>query len=292
MMKVTCGFTIPITKYGLPPSVDNILKVMGEISEAGFDTMEMEIVAGEYQDYDDNWDRITNRSKELNLEVVSIMAVTYDIFSLDREKSDKAIDDFNRICEMTASIGAKMITNCFYLPPEMVPAERTSYYHGGPSISVKVDDGFKWEDLRNHVIAQLGKASEIATKNGLTFAMEMRAGDFISSIDGIIALYKDSGLDNVGMVYDVAHAHAISEYLDLGIYKLGDYLKLVHLSDNDGTRPYHYEPGKGNIDFKNIIDTLKKVGYNGNVVIDISGIDNIMDEAVKMKAMVEKLIAD
>jgi len=291
-MKVTCGFTIPITKYGLPPSVDNILKVMGEISEAGFDTMEMEIVAGEYQDYDDNWDKITNRSKELNLEVVSIMAVTYDIFSLDSEKSDKAIEDFNRICEMTASIGAKMITNCFYLPPEMVPAERTSYYKGGPSISVKIDDGFKWEDLRNHVIAQLRKASEIATKNGLIFAMEMRAGDFISSIDGIIALYKDSGIDNIGMVYDVAHAHAISEYLDLGIYKLGDYLKLVHLSDNDGSRPYHYEPGKGNIDFKNIIDTLKKVNYNGYVVIDISGIDNIMDEAVKMKSMIEKYIAD
>ncbi len=47
MMNVTCGFTIPITKYGLPPTVDNIIKVMGEISEAGFDTMEMEIVAGE-----------------------------------------------------------------------------------------------------------------------------------------------------------------------------------------------------------------------------------------------------
>ncbi len=292
MMKVTCGFTIPITKYGLPPSVDNILKVMGEISEAGFDTMEMEIVAGEYQDYIDNWDRIINRSKELNLEVVSIMAVTYDIFSLDKNKSDKAVEDYAKICEMTAQIGAKMTTNCFYLPPEMVPEERTSYYHGGPSVSVKVDDGFKWADLRAHVISQLGKASEIATKNGLTFAMEMRAGDFISSVDGIISLYKDSGLDNVGMVYDVAHAHAISEYLDLGIYKLGDYLKLVHLSDNDGTRPYHYEPGKGNIDFKNIIDTLKKVGYNGNVVIDISGIDNIMEEAVKMKDMIGKLIAE
>ena len=41
MMNVTCGFTIPITKYGLPPTVDNIIKVMGEISEAGFDTLEM-----------------------------------------------------------------------------------------------------------------------------------------------------------------------------------------------------------------------------------------------------------
>ena len=291
-MKVTCGFTIPITKYGLPPSVDNVLKVMGEISEAGFNTMEMEIVAGEYQDYADNWDRIINRSKELNLEVVSIMAVTYDIFSLDKKKSEKAIEDYAKICEMTTEIGAKMTTNCFYLPPEMVPEERTSYYHGGPSISVVVPTGFKWADLRAHVISQLKKASEIATKNGLKFAMEMRAGDFISSIDGIISLFNDCGLDNIGMVYDVAHAHAISEYLDLGIYKLGDYLKLVHLSDNDGSRPYHYQPGKGNIDFKNIIDTLKKVDYNGYVVIDISGIDNILDEAVKMKSMVEKLIAE
>lgn len=291
-MKVTCGFTIPITKYGLPPTVDNIIKVMGEISEAGFDTMEMEIVAGEYQDYDDNWDKITNRANDLNLEVVSIMAVTYDIFSLDKEKSEKAIKDFNRICEMTAAIGAKSTTNCFYLPPEMVPAERTSYYHGGPSISVDIPDGFKWSDLRAHVISQLKKASEIATKNGLTFAMEMRAGDFISSIDGIISLFNDTGVNNIGMVYDVAHAHAISEYLDLGIYKLGNYLKLVHLSDNDGSRPYHYQPGKGNIDFKNIIDTLKRVKYDGNIVVDISGIDNIMEEAVKMKDMIEKLIAE
>ena len=290
-MKVTCGFTIPITKYGLPPSVDHILKVMREISEAGFDTMEMEIVAGEYDDYVKNWDRIIQRSKDLNLDVVSIMAVTYDIFSLDKTKSDKAIQDYEKICEMTAGIGAKMTTNCFYLPPEMVPSKRTSYYHGGPSISVDVPDGFKWSDLRTHVINQLKKASEIATKNKLTFAMEMRAGDFISSIDGIISLYNDSGLKNIGMVYDVAHAHAISEYLDLGIYKLGNFLKLVHLSDNDGSRPYHYQPGKGNIDFKNIIDTLKKVDYNGYIVVDISGIDNILDEAVKMKAMIEKLIA-
>ena len=291
-MNVTCGFTIPITKYGLPPSVDNILKVMGEISEAGFKTMEMEIVAGEYQDYADNWERIINRSKELNLEVVSIMAVTYDIFSLNIEKSEKAIEDYANICAMTVEIGAKMTTNCFYLPPEMVPEERTSYYHGGPSISVDVPVDFKWTDLRAHVISQLKKASEIATKNGLTFAMEMRAGDFISSVDGTISLFNDSGLKNIGMVYDVAHAHAISEYLDLGIYKLGDYLKLVHLSDNDGSRPYHYQPGKGNIDFKNIIDTLKKVKYDGNIVIDISGIDNILEEAVEMKDMIEKLIAE
>jgi sugar phosphate isomerase/epimerase len=290
-MKVTCGFTIPITLYGLPPKVEDIIKVMGQITDAGFKTMEMEIVAGEYQDYKDNWDKIINRSREFGLEVVSIMAVTYDLFSLNKDKRDRALEDLSNICEMTAAIGAKMTTNCFYLPPEMVPKERTSIYHGGPSVAVDVPKDFKWSELRQIVVDQLKKASEIATKNGLQFAMEMRAGDFISSIDGIISIFNDCETENIGMVYDVAHAHAINEYLDLGIYKLGKYLKLVHLSDNDGTRPYHYQPGKGNIDFKNIIDTLKKVNYNGYLVVDISGIDNIIEEAVKMKGMVEKLIA-
>ena len=292
MMKVTCGFTIPITKYGLPPRIDDVLKSMDEISAAGFDTMEMEITAGDYDDYVEKWDQVIQRSKDLNIEVISIMAVTYEIFSLDEAKRKKTIEEYEKICEMTAAIGAKLSTNCFYLPPEMVPQERDSYYLGGPTKSVKVPDGFEWENLRNIVVEQLQKSADIAAKYGLDFAMEMRAGDFISSVDGTIGVFKDTGRDNIGMIYDVAHAHAISEYLDLGIYKLGDYLKLVHLSDNDGTRPYHYQPGKGNIDFKNIIDTLKKVNYNGYVVVDISGIDNVLEEAVKMKNMIEKLIAD
>ena len=292
MIKVTCGFTIPITLYGLPPSVNNLLKVMGEISEAGFDTIEMEIDAGECQTYADKWQTIIDRSKSLKLDVVSIMAVTYELFSFDEEKRRNSLERFSQICEMTAAIGAKMVTNCFYLPPEMVPKERTSLYHGGPADAVAIPEGFVWEELRNNVIDQLRKASGIAEKNGLQFAMEMRAGDFISSVDGVISVFKDAGVENIGMVYDVAHANAIGEYLDLGIYKLNNYLKLVHLSDNDGTRPYHYQPGRGNINFRNIIHTLKKVKYEGYVVVDISGIDNIMQEAVKMKEMLEKLIAE
>ncbi|MEN6457175.1 MAG: sugar phosphate isomerase/epimerase [Prolixibacteraceae bacterium] len=292
MMKVACGFTIPITLYGLPPRAENVLKVMREIVAAGFTTMEMEITAGDCRDYEDRWQEIIDLSKELKLEVASIMAVTYDLFSLDQVKREQTLADLDNICRMTAAIGAKMSTNCFYLPPEMVPKERDSIYTGGPAVAVDVPEGFKWADLRKIVVDQLRKASGIASAHGLQFAMEMRAGDFISSVDGIVSIFNECGVENIGMVYDVAHAHAISEYLDLGIYKLGKYLKLVHLSDNDGTRPYHYQPGKGDVDFKLIIDTLRKTGYDGYVVIDISAIPDIMEEAVKMRAMLEKLISE
>ncbi len=290
IMKITCGFTIPITLYGLPPRIDDVMKAMRQIKEAGFDTMEMEIDASDYDDYKEKWPEVIALSKELDLRVVSIMAVTYDIFSLNVEKRRKTIDHYETICKMTKDIGAELSTNCLYLPNEMVPNNRESYYVGGPTKSVKVPEGFKWEDLRKSVISQLQKSSDIATKYGLQFAIEMRAGDFISSVDGTIALFKDTERENIGMVYDVAHAHAISEYLDLGIYKLDKYLKLIHLSDNDGTRPFHYQPGKGDIDFKNIINTLKKIDYDGYLVVDISGINNIVEEAKKMKGMLEKMI--
>src|SRR5690554_5779177 len=184
MMKVTCGFTIPITLYGLPPRIESIFKVMDEIREAGFTTMEMEITAGDRDDYVENWGKVIDHSRRIGLNVVSIMAVTYDMFSFDKNKREQSLNEYAEICEMTSAIGAQLSTNCFYLPPEMVPKERTSLYHGGPSDSVEIPEGFEWSHLRTIVIEQLRRSSEIASKKGLQFAMEMRAGDFISSVDG------------------------------------------------------------------------------------------------------------
>jgi len=289
MLKIACGYTIPITKYGLPPSIENNNKAMEEITNAGFSAIEMELVAGE-QEYIDKWNSVIEKSRELNLDVVSIMAVTYEMFSLDAENQEDSLIHFTKICDMTRDIGAKMVTNCFYLPPELKSEDKTQLYHGGPPVSISIPDGFTWQTLREVVVHQIRKCAEIAGQRGLDFAMELRAGDFISSVDGIINILDECAADNAGVIFDTAHIHAVKEYLELAILKFGKYIKLVHLSDNDGTQAYHYAPGKGNINFSVIINRLKKIGYDGYVVVDISGIENVLSEAVKMKSMLENLI--
>jgi len=290
MMKVICGFTIPITKYGLPPSINNVIKVIKEVGDAGFDSLEMEIETGN-QEYIDRWDEVIARSKEQKVKIPSIMCVAYEMFSLNPRIQKKTVDQFDQICDMIKNIGAKLATLCFYLPPELIPDVRTALYRGGPPIEVKVPEGFTWAQLRKVLISQLGKCADAAAKRNLDFAVELRAGDFMSSIDGLIGIFEACKRKNMGVVFDVAHIHATKEYLEMGILKLGKkYLKLIHLSDNDGTQAYHYVPGKGNINFPKVIKMLKKVGYNGNVVVDISGAPNIMVEAVKMKKMLEALI--
>jgi sugar phosphate isomerase/epimerase len=288
-IKIACGYTIPITKYGLPPSLENHLKAMDEIRQAGFSAFEMELFAGN-NEYIDGWHRVIQKSRDLNLDVPSIMAVTEEMFSLDTGRQKKAIDDFKIICDMVQEIGAGLITNCFYLPPELTPKVKTELYHGGPPRTIDIPAGFTWSLLYDIVIRQLTECSSIARERGLDFAMELRAGDFISSVDGLVYIFDKVGSDNIGVVFDTAHVHATKEYLELAILKFNKYIKLVHLSDNDGTHAYHLMPGNGNIDFKSLINWLKFIGYKGYLIVDISGIDDILNNAVKMKGMLEGLI--
>jgi sugar phosphate isomerase/epimerase len=289
IMEVACGYTIPITKYGLPPSLENNLKAMDEIKQAGFSAFEMELFAGN-SEYIKGWKQVIKKSKELDLKIPSIMAVTYEMFSLDHKKREQSIADFTTICDMVQEIGAGLVTNCFYLPPELTPKKKTELYHGGPPKTIHIPDGFTWSALYEIVINQLSVCADIAKGRGIDSAMELRAGDFLCSVDGLVNVFNECGKENIGVVFDVAHINATKEYLELAILKFGKYIKLVHLSDNDGTHAYHLMAGKGTIDFASVINRLKSIGYSGYVVVDISGIDDILNNAIKMRLMLEDLI--
>jgi sugar phosphate isomerase/epimerase len=132
----------------------------------------------------------------------------------------------------------------------------------------------------------------MAKRMGLTLLIETRANDVFSSTDALMNLIRESKADNAGVILDVAHVHAGKEYLALVMPKLGKLIKLVHFSDNDGSQAYHYAPGQGTIDFRAVIHSLKRSGFDGTVVVDISGVANIVEEAVKSRDFFQRLIDD
>ena len=42
-MKVACGYTIPITLFGIPPAPEDHLKAMEIVGQNGFDAIELEL---------------------------------------------------------------------------------------------------------------------------------------------------------------------------------------------------------------------------------------------------------
>jgi len=289
-MEVACGYTIPITLYGLPPSPENHLKGMQIVGKAGFKAIELEFTDHLVPAHRRDLPKMKSILNDYGMHCVSVMAVEEQMFSTDPGIKRKAISDFEAITDLIAEMRCPMVAICGYMPPEIRP-KGTELYVGGPPTAVSVGDDFSWPKFWSNAVELVGRLAEIADGKGLTLTVETRANDVFSSTDAVMNLLRESGAKNAGVILDVAHVHAGKEYLALVIPKLDGLIKLVHLSDNDGTNAYHYSPGQGNIDFPEVISSLKRVGYEGYLVVDTAGVPNIVEEAVRARDYYHKLIS-
>ncbi len=74
--------------------------------------------------------------------------------------------------------------------------------------------------------------------------------------------------DNVGICLDSGHLHAhFKDELDFDLFK--DKIFCVHLHDNLGEKDQHLIPFEGTLDWKWLIDQLKKCNYKGPVTMEL-----------------------
>ncbi|MCK4966511.1 sugar phosphate isomerase/epimerase, partial [bacterium] len=263
-MKVGCAFLYTITSYGFPPSFADNLKAMEEIREMGFKAAELEIdVDANLQEYLDGKDRVKSKLKELNLTVNNVICVLQQGFSMDRQAADETAKRFEKLAELVADWGSEFVAVCAYMPKEIQMIKGTEIYRGSPATRVVVPGDFVWKDFWSNIVERFSALAKIAGSKGLKLIVENRVGDFIHSSDGYLRLFDDSGAENAGMLLDIAHINATKEHLGLILPKFDKRLMFVHLADNDGATSAHIPFGKGNVDFKAIIESLKKIGYDG-----------------------------
>ena len=290
-MKVGCAFLYTITKYGFPPSFADNLKAMEEIKEMGFEAAELEIdVDANLEEYLDGSDCIKSKLKELNLIVNDVICVIQQGFSMDKQAADETAQRFEKLAELAADWGSENVAVCAYMPKEIERIKGTEIYRGSPATRIKVPQGFRWEDFWSNAVERFSNLARIAGSKGLNLIVENRVGDFIHSSDGYLRLFDESGAENAGMLLDVAHVNAAKEHFGLVIPKFEKRLKFIHLADNDGATSAHIAFGKGNVDFKAIIESLKEVGFDGWLNIDLAVTENIEEEYKKAKYIIEKLL--
>jgi sugar phosphate isomerase/epimerase len=290
-MDVACGYTIPITLFGIPPSPADNLKAIDIVGKAGFKALEMELYDELIPEHRRDLPAMKALFAQHGMKAPSVMAVEEKMFSLDPATKRQAISDFDALTDLIVDLGAPLVTICGYMPPEIRP-EGTQLYTGGPPTAVRVSDDFSWPCFWENAVDVVQRCASLARAKRLTLLIETRANDVFSSTDAVMNLIRDTGASNMVVILDVAHVNAGKEYLALVIPKLAGLIKLVHFSDNDGTQAYHYAPGMGIIDFAAVVHSLKRVGFDGTVVVDVSGVPNIVQEAVKARDYFQRLIAE
>ena len=76
------------------------------------------------------------------------------------------------------------------------------------------------------------------------------------------------------------------------MYQLADYIGHFHLADISSDRVHnHLLPGTGSINFKNIFDAIRSVGYQGFITVELYTYqDNPIEAALKSYEYLQRFV--
>ena len=92
------------------------------------------------------------------------------------------------------------------------------------------------------------------------------------TVDDLLYIIDKVGSDRFAICLDTGHLNLTAKNQREFILKAGSKLKALHIADNQGETDQHIMPfGRGNVNFKEVIDTLKEIDYTGLFNLEIPG---------------------
>jgi sugar phosphate isomerase/epimerase len=107
---------------------------------------------------------------------------------------------------------------------------------------------------------------EMAASHGLTVVLENYKAPFDRVSTFNLMLAEIPGLQ---VHLDFGHANMGADNHEVFCRQLGKHIRHVHFSDNRSTADHHMPLGVGNINWKNAIKSLKAIGYDGAITLEV-----------------------
>jgi len=144
-----------------------------------------------------------------------------------------------------------------------------------------MDHADTWRYTRDCLV-EIAKYAEVM---GVSINMEYEPGEFgpgglfVGDAHSAMSMISDVGSPALGVTFDVGHAYVCAEDVPATVRLLGERMRVVEFEDiateidpETGLtkrRHYHLVPGKGEIDFKPILEAMKEVHYTGPVIVEL-----------------------
>ncbi len=111
--------------------------------------------------------------------------------------------------------------------------------------------------------------------------------NLINTADECLKIIERVGKPNVGILLDTFHMNIEEVSITESIKKAGNKLFHCHAADSN-----RWSPGKGHIDFASVLKTLKEIGYNGFISVEILPLPSpdlaAKDSVVYLKSLLGK----
>ncbi len=177
-------------------------------------------------------------------------------FGPDRDLRGTAEQQKNSMNYMKALIDQMVILDC----PTLAGPIYSAVGRADPVPSKEYRQ--QWKTVVKN-IKEICKYAEDRNKQICVEALNRYETDFINTIDQLLELISDVGSPVLKIHYDTFHLNIEEKFQPQAIEKAGKLLGHLHACGCDrGT------PGNDHIDWKGIAKALKKIKYNGDVVIE------------------------
>lgn len=226
------------------------LRLLPTIKERGFDGIEIPI----FNPTTFPAAQIRRALQENGLEttICSVIPNGLGVIADDANVRAQTIAHLEASIARAAEVGARVFAGPLYSPVGYLPGRRRT-----PDEWKRAVEGFQ----------TLGPA---LAQHNVTIAIEPLnrfETYFLNTAADAVALVREIGHPNVGLLVDTFHANIEEKSIAGAIRGCADVLCHVHISENDRSTP-----GLGNVRWAENFDTLREVNYNGWLMIEAFGL--------------------
>jgi sugar phosphate isomerase/epimerase len=109
---------------------------------------------------------------------------------------------------------------------------------------------------------------EYAEKKNVLIAIEYEPYLLVDNSEKVLKLISNN-FKNIGLNFDTCHAEVTKENFSKIVSSFGKKIFHTHISDCKNNVHFHLIPGLGDINFKEMYHSLKKIGYDGYLTAEL-----------------------
>ena len=258
------------------PEGDSLIKIASEIRALGFEGVDY---LGTPEALDQFFTKeaanaLGEHSRSIGLEPNVFVFQEAGWNDPDPARNADCLDHFEKAAETAVNIGCKIVSTLVPLP---FGATAWHFNPAAPAIkqSYRMPAGYCYKKDWETLMESYRKCLAIAKKHGLRMSVECFPGSIISTPHAMLKLLEDVNDPDFGIQLDTNHL--VAQHIDpeWSIYVLGgEHIFNVHCKDCDAVSRSNIPAGCGITDYTAVIEALKKVGYKGNLSVELEFTDN------------------
>lgn len=190
--------------------------------------------------------------------------------------------DLNEIAELQQQLSMKAASFCTKFISLVDSSQRSAFIEGleeSVEAAIKLDckyliaqsgnelEGVSRAEQQMSLIEGLRASVPIVEKAGVTLIVEPlntlvdHKGYYLQSSEEAVHVIKEVDSEHVKVLYDIYHQQITEGNLIPNITNYYDSIGYFHLADHPG----RHEPGTGEINYSNVLATIKRLGYKGYI---------------------------